>query len=170
MVPSGDETAKRYVMLQNFKVGDYVIYPGRGLAQVKTIGSAKTCSGISRFFYTLEVAGNRNLLNISFEKASKLRRCGSFEEYEKALQIVKQRRSNLESISFKTLSDKVNNGDLYELAEVIRDLKSFQFERILSYEEVELLERASGLLRSEMLATLPYSRLVALNVEGALRA
>lgn len=158
---------------ETFKIGQYVVYQGKGLAKIANIETKKSPLGQVSNFYALELRGSKEVLMIRADKTNFLRKCATQNECENVLLIAAERIDISPNLSWAQigaeLSEKIKSGDIVKLAEIVRDLKSVQKKRSLEMHEVKVLEHAIGTLKSEMLAVFNYSQYKVLKVDLILR-
>ena len=141
-----------------FKVGDHAVYPGQGVGQLVSIESKEVC-GTTQTFYTIHIIQTGMKVMIPQLKAQSigLRHIVGPEEAEKILAIFEgeQKKIKPSTISnwnrrYKDYLDRVRSGSIYEIVEIIRELKSIQKDKELSFGEKKVFTMASQLLKSEL--------------------
>jgi len=138
-----------------YEVGDIVIYPLYGTATIKKIIKKKV-KGEFLKFYVLEIPKEKLTIKIPIVTAKEigLREVVSSEEAEEVLKILlKKRKSEILknwNRRFKRNIEKLKRNDVIDLAEVVRNLSLRQRDSGLSVGEKRMLEKARGMLVSEI--------------------
>lgn len=138
-----------------YEVGDIVIYPLYGTATIKKIIKKKV-KGESLKFYVLEMPKEKLTIKIPILTAKEigLREVVSSEEAEEVLKILlKNRKSEISknwNRRFKINIEKLKRNNVIDLAEVVRNLSLRQRDSGLSVGEKRMLEKAKGMLASEI--------------------
>jgi CarD family transcriptional regulator len=145
-----------------FKVGDRVVYPHHGAAVIKKKESRlvrnpdseeKTEEKVD--YFVLHMAHGDLTLSVPVDKAEEvgMRPPISEEDVEDVLRLLAKRDvrepSNW-SRRFKNHQEKLKSGDVYQVAEVVRNLALREAARGLSAGEKSMLERARVILASEL--------------------
>ena len=137
-----------------FKVGDRVVYPHHGAAVIKKKQSMEV-GGEKKDYFVLQMAHGDLTLSVPVDKADEvgMRPPISVEDVEDVLRLLGKRDvrepSNW-SRRFKNHQEKLKSGDVYQVAEVVRNLALREQARGLSAGEKSMLERARGILVSEL--------------------
>jgi CarD family transcriptional regulator len=123
-----------------FQVGDKVVYPHHGAGTVVKKESREVL-GEKREYLTIQILHNDMTVNVPCENADKvgLRRVIDEEMVENW-----NRR-------FKHNRDKMKTGDIFELAEVVRNLSLRDHEKGLSTGEKQMFVKAKKILASELM-------------------
>lgn len=138
-----------------YEVGDIVVYPLYGTATVKRIIKKKV-KGEFLKFYVLEIPKEKLTIKIPIVAAKEigLREVVSSKESEEVLKILlKKRKSEILknwNRRFKRNIEKLKRNDVVDLAEVVRNLSLRQRDSRLSVGEKRMLEKAKGMLVSEI--------------------
>ena len=137
-----------------FKVGDRVVYPHHGAAVIKKKQSMDV-GGEKKEYFVLQMAHGDLTLSVPVDKADEvgMRPPISVEDVEDVLRLLGKRDvrepSNW-SRRFKNHQEKLKSGDVYQVAEVVRNLALREAARGLSAGEKAMLERARVILASEL--------------------
>lgn len=137
-----------------FCVGEKAVYPCHGIGTIENIEQCNI-GGSTQDFYVLKIhsTGAKVMVPTRSAKTVGLRSIITFPEVEKVFQILQSpsKKSNATwNRRFRTLNDKLNTGNLVEIAEVLRDLSSLSSDKELSFGEKKMLERAKNMLISEI--------------------
>jgi len=137
-----------------FKVGDHVVYPHHGAAVIER-KEKKKVFGEEAEYLVLRMAHGDLMLSVPADKAEEvgMRPPISKEDVEELFQVLAKRDvrepSNW-SRRFKNHQEKLKTGDVYQVAEVVRNLSLRESAKGLSAGEKAMLERARRILVSEL--------------------
>lgn len=135
-------------------VGDKVIYPQHGAAVVKGT-EEKEVLGEKRKYYVLRLTYGDLTLKVPTDntEAVGIRDVIAKDELEKVFKVLKVKECRMPSNwsrRFKTHLEKLRSGDIYQVAEVVRNLARRDAEKGLSAGEKRMLQRAKQILLSEV--------------------
>jgi CarD family transcriptional regulator len=142
----------------DFSVGDNVVYPHHGAGQVIK-KEEKEILGEVRQYLTIKILHNDMTVMVPCENAGKagLRRVIDEDTVKKVLAVLSDDVSEMPknwNRRFKHNRDKIKTGDIYELAEVVRNLAVREPDKGLSTGEKQMYTRAKKILASEMMYAL----------------
>jgi CarD family transcriptional regulator len=142
----------------DFQIGDNVVYPHHGAGQVIK-KEDKEILGEVRQYLTIKILHNDMTVMVPCENAGKagLRRVIDEETVKKVLAVLADDVSDMPknwNRRFKHNRDKIKTGDIYELAEVVRNLAVREQDKGLSTGEKQMYTRAKKILASEMMYAL----------------
>ena len=142
----------------DFEIGDSVVYPHHGAGRVLRKES-KEVFGESREYLTIRILHNDMTVMVPTENASLagLRRVIDEETIKKVLAVLQDECSEMPknwNRRFKHNRDKIKTGDIYELAEVVRNLAVREAEKGLSTGEKQMFTRSKKILCSELMYAL----------------
>jgi CarD family transcriptional regulator len=145
----------------DFEVGDNVVYPHHGAGQVIK-KEEKKILGEVREYLTIKILHNDMTVMVPCENAGKagLRRVIDEDTVKKVLGVLSDECSEMPknwNRRFKHNRDKIKTGDIYELAEVVRNLAVREQDKGLSTGEKQMYTRAKKILASEMMYALEKS-------------
>jgi CarD family transcriptional regulator len=145
----------------DFQIGDNVVYPHHGAGQVIK-KEQKEILGEVREYLTIKILHNDMTVMVPCENAGKagLRRVIDEETVQKVLAVLTDDVSEMPknwNRRFKHNRDKIKTGDIYELAEVVRNLAVREQDKGLSTGEKQMYTRAKKILASEMMYALEKS-------------
>jgi CarD family transcriptional regulator len=153
-----DVEVTRETELIIYEIGDQVVYPHHGAGKVikKEI---KKLLGEEREYLTIKILHNDMTVMVPSENAGKagLRRVIDEDTVKKVLAVLTDDCSEMPknwNRRFKHNRDKIKTGDIYELAEVVRNLAVREQEKGLSTGEKQMYTRAKKILASEMMYAL----------------
>jgi len=157
-----------------FKVGDRVVYPHHGAAVIKKKESRQVNDEKIDYF-VLHMAHGDLTLSVPVDKAEEvgMRPPISTEDIEDVLRLLAKRDvrepSNW-SRRFKNHQEKLKSGDVYQVAEVVRNLALRDQSKGLSAGEKSMFVKARSVLVSELSFALDVSEDDALEqVQATLR-
>jgi len=135
-----------------------VVYPHHGAGQVIR-KEAKDILGEKREYLTIKILHNDMTVMVPTENAgvAGLRRVIDEETVKKVLAVLQDECSEMPknwNRRFKHNRDKIKTGDIYELAEVVRNLALREAEKGLSTGEKQMYTRAKKILASELMYAL----------------
>ena len=142
----------------DFSIGDNVVYPHHGAGQVIK-KEKKEILGETREYLTIKILHNDMTVMVPCENAGKagLRRVIDEDTVKKVLGVLSDDVSEMPknwNRRFKHNRDKIKTGDIYELAEVVRNLAVREQDKGLSTGEKQMYTRAKKILASEMMYAL----------------
>ena len=119
----------------------------------------KKVLGETRQYLTIKILHNDMTVMVPCENAGKagLRRIIDEEAVKKVLTVLQDDLSEMPknwNRRFKHNRDKIKTGDIYELAEVVRNLALREHEKGLSTGEKQMFTRAKKILASELMYAL----------------
>jgi CarD family transcriptional regulator len=142
----------------NYKVGDKVVYPHHGAGKVLK-KEKKEMIGEVREYLTIKILHNDMTVMVPSDSAGRagLRRVIGEAEVERVLGVLRDDMSQMPknwNRRFKHNRDKMKTGDIFELAEVVRNLAIRDFQKGLSTGEKQMFTRAKKILASELMYAL----------------
>ena len=137
-----------------FKVGDRVVYPMHGAGIIEAI-EEKEILGQKRQYYVLRLPMGDIKLMIPTDNVEEtgLREVISQEEVPKVLKVLRERKVTMCSNwnrRYRANLEKIKSGNIYEVAEVVRNLVLREKEKGLSSGERRMLDSARQILISEL--------------------
>jgi len=144
-----------------FKVGDKVVYPHHGAATIVR-KEKHEFKGEKQNFYVLEIATDQLIVRVP--AASSIERgVRPVISKSKARQVFQTLRSEPQEAGsnwsrwYKVLTEKINSGDIFQVAEVIRDLDYAQKIKGISPALKRMLAKARLIIISELQFSLAVS-------------
>ena len=152
------EIAEAEVVHIEFEIGDNVVYPHHGAGKVIR-KEQKEILGERREYLTIKILHNDMTVMVPTENAALagLRRVIDEETVQKVLAVLQDECSEMPknwNRRFKYNRDKIKTGDIYELAEVVRNLAIREAQQGLSTGEKQMFTRAKKILASELMYAL----------------
>ena len=141
-----------------YKVGDKVVYPHHGAGTVVK-KETREVLGEKREYLTIKILHNDMTVMVPTENAAVagLRRVIDEEACRKVIAVLQDECSEMPknwNRRFKYNRDKIKTGDIYELAEVVRNLAIRESRKGLSTGEKQMFTRAKKILASELMYAL----------------
>ena len=138
-----------------YKLGDKVVYPHHGAGTIVK-KEVRTVLGQAREYLTIRILHNDMTVNVPTENAERvgLRRVIDEEMVERVLDVLHGSGTKMPknwNRRFKYNRDKMKTGDIFELAEVVRNLSLREQEKGLSTGEKQMFVKAKKILASELM-------------------
>jgi CarD family transcriptional regulator len=140
---------------RTFRVGDKVVYPHHGAAVIESM-QERDVDGETRKYWVLRLSYGDLTLMVPTDGAEEIGLRGvvpkgELEQVYKILQSKKQAPTPSNwSRRFKSHIEKLRSGDIYQVAEVVRNLSNRDQDKGLSAGEKRMLQRARQILVSEL--------------------
>lgn len=144
-----------------FNVGDRVVYPHHGAAIVEK-KEVREAFGEKQEYLVLRMAHGELTLSVPSDKAEEvgMRAPISAEDVDDLFHVLAKkdvREPTNWSRRFKNHQEKMKSGDVYQVAEVVRNLALRERDKGLSAGEKRMLTRARQILVSELSAAISKS-------------
>ncbi|MGH9165818.1 MAG: CarD family transcriptional regulator [Acidimicrobiales bacterium] len=148
-----------------FDVGDKVVYPHHGAAVIEK-REHKEAFGESREYLVLKLAYGDLTLMVPCDNTDEvgLREVINDEEVEEVFAVLRKKEARMPtnwSRRYKNHVEKLKSGDIYQVAEVVRNLSIRDKDKGLSAGEKRMLTRARQILVSELTFAINVSELEA---------
>jgi CarD family transcriptional regulator len=136
------------------RIGQKVAYPNQGVCRVEELEN-KTVGGCSISCYLLRVLGDNSkiLVPVSNVDSVGIRPVISKDEY---LRLMRSLESDFEEVCIdwkirsRQFQEKLQTGDVFQAADVLKKLTFLSHEKRLSFREQTMLEKARFLIVSEI--------------------
>ena len=136
-----------------YNVGDKVVYPMHGAGIIDSI-EEKEVLGEKQSYYILKMPGEvKVMVPISTAEQHGIRNVIDRTEAEKVINVLEQDETEMEknwNKRYRDNMDKMKSGNIYEIADVVRNLSFKQKEKGLSTGEKKMLHNAKQILVSEL--------------------
>src|SRR5215204_3864634 len=147
--------ADEYGRLGLYKVGDKVVYPHHGAGTVVKKEKRKVL-GEEREYLQIQILHNDMTVNVPTENADRvgLRKVIDETTVEQVLKALRGSGTVMPknwNRRFKHNRDKMKTGDIFELAEVVKNLSLRDHEKGLSTGEKQMFVKAKKILASELM-------------------
>ncbi len=141
-----------------FEEGDNVVYPHHG-AGVVLKKESRDMMGEKRDYLTIKILHNDMTVMVPCDNAHRagLRRVINEEQVRRVIDVLTGEVSEMPknwNRRFKYNREKIKTGDVFELAEVVRNLAIREWEKGLSTGEKQMYTRAKKILASEFMYAL----------------
>ena len=139
-----------------FNIGDKVVYPMHGAGVVDSI-EEKDILGEKQAYYILKMPGEVKVM-VPTAKAEQVGVRGIIDKSaaEKVFGVLEANETEMSmnwNKRYRDNMDKMKSGDIYEVADVVRNLSFKQKEKGLSTGEKKMLNNAKQILVSELVLT-----------------
>jgi CarD family transcriptional regulator len=136
-----------------FNVGDHIVYPMHGAGVIDAI-EEKNILGEKQAYYILKMPGEVKVM-VPTSKAEEIGVRGIVDKQsaDKVFEILEEDKTEMSSNwnkRYRDNMDKMKSGDIYEVADVVRNLSFKQKEKGLSTGEKKMLSNAKQILVSEL--------------------
>lgn len=137
-----------------FDVGDKIVYPNHGAGTIVSV-ETKEILGEEKKYYIMKLPIGEMKVMIPVEKVEEIgiRNVISEEEADEVLGLLKGDKSKMSqnwNRRFRANMEKLKTGDIYEVAEVVRNLTIRDHEKGLSTGEKKMLNNSRQILISEL--------------------
>jgi CarD family transcriptional regulator len=137
-----------------FKIGDKIVYPMHGAGIIEGI-EEKEILGDKRQYYVLRmpIGDMKVMVPISNVETIGIRKIIAGEEVREVFNVLRQEDSPMSTNwnrRYRSNMEKIKSGNIYDLAEVVRNLTSRDKEKGLSTGEKKMLDSARQILLSEL--------------------
>jgi len=137
-----------------FKVGDRVVYPMHGAGVIESI-EEKEVLGEKRRYYIMKMPIGDMKVMVPMDSVSEigLRQVVDEDGVQKVMSILKDKKSTMSANwnhRYRANMEKIKSGNIFEVAEVVRNLILRDREKGLSTGERKMLENAKQILISEL--------------------
>jgi CarD family transcriptional regulator len=138
----------------SFDVGDKVVYPHHGAAVIEKREKIKAF-GEENEYLVLRLAYGELTLKVPVDNTDEvgLREVINDEEVEEVFAVLRKKEARMPtnwSRRFKNHVEKLKSGDIYQVAEVVRNLSLREKDKGLSAGEKRMLAKARQILISEL--------------------
>ena len=144
-----------------YSVGDTVVYPHHGAAVIES-QETRTLLGEERSYLVLRLTYGDLTIKVPADQTDEvgLRNICDDEQIGEVIDVLRMRGAKVPtnwSRRFKANNEKLKNGEIKKVAEVVRDLSLREMEKGLSAGEKRMLSKARQVLVSELAASLDKS-------------
>ena len=136
-----------------FNIGDKIVYPMHGAGTIDAI-EEKNILGEKHNYYIIKMPGEVKVM-VPTDKAEEVgvRNIIGKEEAAKVMSVLGENETEMSqnwNKRYRDNMDKMKSGDIYEVADVVRNLSFKQKEKGLSTGEKKMLNNAKQILVSEL--------------------
>lgn len=151
-----------------FKIGDRVVYPMHGAGTIEGIEEREVLGKTHRYYVLrLPISDMKVMIPVDNTKEIGLRDIIDPSEVDKVLHVLRQESTVMSTNwnrRYRTNLEKIKSGDIYEVADVVRNLTIREREKGLSTGERKMLDSAKEILLSELILANGWDREKALSV------
>lgn len=137
-----------------FSVGDKVVYPMHGAGVIEAIETKEVLNRTEKYYIMRMPIGElRVMIPMSSGEELGLREVIDVAEVAKVLDVLRAETTKMSqnwNRRYRANLEKIKTGDIYEVAEVVRNLTAREREKGLSTGERKMLENARQILVSEL--------------------
>jgi len=138
----------------SFKVGEKVVYPNHGVGVIERITTTEIAGGQSSF-YLLRLKSSESTVMVPIANAVEIGlrppiKTGECDRLIKALSADFSTPPSDWKNRYKDFLEKMRTGDIFHVAEVLKNLTYLAQSKPLSFREKRMLERARYLVISEL--------------------
>lgn len=143
------------IIMATFRIGDKVVYPAHGVAEVDKI-EKKNIGGFEQSFYVLRLldSGMTLMVPIANEEQVGMRPVVQEADADKVFDVLKKREKITDGTTWnrrhREYMEKIKTGSVFEVAKVLRDLYVLKGDKELSFGERKMLDTARSLLMLEI--------------------
>ncbi|NPV44192.1 MAG: CarD family transcriptional regulator [Firmicutes bacterium] len=137
-----------------FNIGDKIVYPMHGAGVIEAI-EEKEILGEKQKYYIMKLPIGDMKVMIPLNSVAEvgLRKVIKDREIDKVFEVLKSKKTAMSSNwnhRYRANLEKIKSGDIYKVAEVVRNLMLREKEKGLSTGERKMLENARQILISEL--------------------
>lgn len=138
------------------KIGQQIVHRSHGIGKIVRIEPREFAPDNIQKFYVIEIqdCGATKNVFVPFENAAERLRgisdAGTIERAFDALNATPEIDGATWNTRYRLYMERVQSGDLVELAKVLRDLRAIQSKKDLSFGERKLLDQAEMLFNTEL--------------------
>jgi len=143
--------------IMGFNIGDRAVYPAQGVGIIEAI-ETREFSGQKHDFYVLRICDSdmtimvptRNVKNVGMRNLVDKKNLSRVYELFKEVETPSPKGLASWSRRQREYTEKIKTGDLYEVAQVLRELYVIAVDKELSYGEKKMLDLARRLVIKEI--------------------
>ena len=142
-------------MTPAYRIGDRVVYPARGVAEIGEIVE-KEIAGTVEIFYVLTLLDGASTILVPVQRAAELGIRGiiGHQEVARIFELLRMHGKPAERESWsrrqRAFLQKIHSNNVFDVAEVFRELSDLGRYKALSFSERRLLETTRRLLVGEL--------------------
>ncbi len=138
----------------HFQVGERVVYPNHGVGVIESVSKTEFTHGCQEFYH-LRIQATNSLVMIPIANAQNIgiRRTIRKDDIPQIFKMLGKEFKELDNDwkeRFKDNCDRMRTGDIFEVAEVVKNLVYLNHQKPLSFREKRLLDRARQILVCEI--------------------
>ena len=137
-----------------FNIGDRVVYPMHGAGIIEAVETQEVLGEKQQYYVMrLPIGDMKVMIPLNNVEEIGLRQVIDAEEVEKVYHVLKGEKTKMSqnwNRRYRANMDKIKSGDIFEVAEVVRNLSIRDREKGLSTGERKMLDTARQILVSEL--------------------
>lgn len=138
----------------SFKVGDTVIYPNQGVGIIENVAT-RQIGGQDQQFYMVRLTANDSTVMVPVSNVDNvgMRTLSDDDQVDRLYSVLKSDFTEPDpdwKTRYKLNLEKMNSGEICEVAKVLRNLYYLSFRKSLSFREKKMYDRARTLVISEI--------------------
>lgn len=145
-----------------FNIGDRVVYPMHGAGTIEGVEEREILGKTHRYYVLrLPIGDMKVMIPVDNTKEIGLRDVIDSEEVDKVMVVLRQECTAMSTNwnrRYRSNLEKIKSGDIYEVADVVRNLASREREKGLSTGERKMLDSAKEILVSELILAKNWDR------------
>lgn len=145
-----------------FNIGDRVVYPMHGAGTIEGVEEREILGKTHRYYVLrLPIGDMKVMIPVDNTEGIGLRDVIGSEEVDKVMVVLKQECTAMSTNwnrRYRSNLEKIKSGDVYEVADVVRNLAAREKEKGLSTGERKMLDSAKEILISELILAKNWDR------------
>ncbi len=151
-----------------FNIGDKVVYPMHGAGTIEGVEEREILGKVHRYYVLrLPIGDMKVMIPVDNTKEIGLRDVIGPEEADRVMLVLKQECTEMSTNwnrRYRSNLEKIKSGDIYEVADVVRNLSNREREKGLSTGERKMLDSAKEILVSELILAKNWDRETTMSV------
>jgi len=148
--------------IRMFNIGDRVVYPMHGAGTIEGVEEREILGKTHRYYVLrLPIGDMKVMIPVDNTKEIGLRDIIGPDEVDQVMLVLKQECTAMSTNwnrRYRSNLEKIKSGDIYEVADVVRNLASREREKGLSTGERKMLDSAKEILVSELILAKNWDR------------
>lgn len=138
-----------------FNIGDKIVYPMHGAGVIEAIDEKEILGEKQKYYIMkLPIGDMKVMVPLNNVNEIGLRRVIKGKEIDKVIEVLKDKNITMSSNwnhRYRAHLEKIKSGNIYKVAEVVRNLMFREREKGLSTSERKMLDNAKQILISELI-------------------
>lgn len=151
-----------------FEIGAKVVYPMHGAGVIESIEEREVLGELQRYYIMrMPIGDMKVMIPVNNVEGIGLREVVNGEELKRVFEILRDQKTKMSTNwnrRYRANLEKIKSGDIYEVAEVVRNLAHRDREKGLSTGERKMLDNARQILISELVLAQGIAETAARNV------
>lgn len=141
-----------------FNIGDKIVYPIHGAGVIESIEEKEVLGSKNKYYIMRMPMGDmRVMIPLDNIEALGIRNVIDRSQAEKVFDVLRQDYTEMTKVwtkRYRENESKIKNGDIFEIAEIVRNLVIMDKAKKLSTGEKKILANAKNILLSELMLVL----------------